>query len=58
LKIAKVKIDGFRNFHNATINFNDRTLIIGGNDVDNTNLLHALRIILDKSLSERDIEPD
>jgi len=58
LKIAKVKINGFRNFKSSVINFNDRTLIIGGNDVGKTNLLHALRIILDKSLSERDIEPE
>jgi putative ATP-dependent endonuclease of OLD family len=58
LKIAKVIINGFRNFHSSVINFNDRTLVIGGNDVGKTNLLHALRIILDKSLSERDIEPE
>ena len=58
MKITKVKINGFRNFKSSVINFNDRTLIIGGNDVGKTNLLHALRIMLDKSLSERDIEPE
>lgn len=56
--IEKVKIDGFRNFANATIKFNKSTLIIGANDVGKTNLIHAIRILLDKSLSERDIEPD
>ena len=56
--IEKVKIKGFRNFKNATVKFNDKTLIIGGNDVGKTNLLHGIRLLLDKSLSERDIEPE
>lgn len=56
--IEKVEIVGFRNFKNATINFNKSTLVIGANDVGKTNLIYALRILLDKSLSERDIEPD
>jgi len=55
--IEKVGIIGFRNFQNADINFNGNTLIIGANDIGKSNLIHALRILLDKSLSERDIEP-
>ncbi len=58
MKIAKVKIEGFRNFKNSTIKFNDRTLIIGANDVGKTNLLYSIRLLLDKSLSDRDIEPE
>jgi putative ATP-dependent endonuclease of OLD family len=58
LKIEKVKIEGFRNFQHSTIKFNDKTLIIGGNDVGKTNLLYSIRLLLDKSLSDRDIEPD
>ncbi len=57
MKIEKVEITNFRNFENATINFNDSTLIIGANDIGKTNLIYALRLLLDKSLSERDIEP-
>ena len=56
--INKVKIEGFRNFERTEINFNDKTLIIGSNDVGKTNLIYALRLLLDKSLSERDIEPE
>jgi len=52
-----VHLEGFRNFSNSNINFNKNTLIIGANDVGKSNLLHALRILLDKSLSEVDIEP-
>ena len=57
MNIDKVKIYGFRNFSDATIKFNGKTLIIGANDVGKTNLIYALRLLLDKTLSERDIEP-
>ncbi len=58
MNIEKVKIKGFRNFRDATVQFNDKTLIIGGNDVGKTNLLHSIRLLLDKSLSDSDIEPE
>ena len=57
LKIEKVKITNFRNFEAATVLFNDSTLVIGANDIGKTNLIFALRLLLDKSLSERNIEP-
>ena len=56
--IEKVNIEGFRNFSNLTANLKESTLIIGANDVGKTNLIYALRLLLDKSLSERDIEPE
>lgn len=55
--ISEVKIKGFRNFKDDIINFNEKTLIIGENDIGKTNLIYALRILLDRSLSEEDIEP-
>lgn len=57
MKIECVKIKGFRNFKKAKINFNIKTLIIGGNDVGKTNLLYAIRLLLDRSLSEANTEP-
>lgn len=57
MKIANVYIENYRNFKNASINFNKETLIIGPNDVGKTNLIRAMRLILDKSLSQIDIEP-
>lgn len=57
MEICKVELVGFRNFKEASINFRPDTLLIGANDVGKSNLLHALRILLDKSLSEVDIEP-
>lgn len=57
MKIEKIELEGFRNFNKATVRFADKTLIIGGNDVGKTNLLYGIRLLLDKSLSDRDIEP-
>jgi putative ATP-dependent endonuclease of OLD family len=57
MQIEWVKIRGFRNFKNAHINFSETTLIIGANDVGKTNLLYAIRLLLDRTLSETDIEP-
>lgn len=58
MEISSVKINGFRNFKEAYIEINKNTLIIGCNDVGKSNLLHSLRIILDKSVSEAEIEPN
>ncbi|ESU31875.1 hypothetical protein G3A_14240 [Bacillus sp. 17376] len=55
--IEQIKIKGFRNYEDALINLQPKTLIIGSNDVGKSNLLYALRILLDKSLSEADLEP-
>lgn len=55
--INQLKLKGYRNFKDATINFASKSLIIGSNDIGKSNMLHALRLLLDKSLSEADIEP-
>lgn len=56
MQLKQVYIRGFRNFKEAIINFEDHTLIIGANDVGKTNLIYALRILLDKGFSEYDFE--
>jgi putative ATP-dependent endonuclease of OLD family len=58
MKLSRVCLKGFRNFKDAIINFNEKSLIIGANDVGKTNLIWALRLLLDKGLSEYDIEPN
>jgi putative ATP-dependent endonuclease of OLD family len=55
--LTKAVIIGFRNFENATINFKEKSLIIGSNDIGKSNLLYAIRLLLDRSFSEIDIEP-
>lgn len=57
MKLSLVKIIGFRNFKNASISLNEKTLVIGTNDIGKTNLIWAIRILLDRGLSDIDIEP-
>lgn len=56
MQVEWVRIEGFRNYENETINLSNKTLIIGSNDVGKTNLIYALRILFDKGLSDRDLE--
>ncbi|MGC4378318.1 AAA family ATPase [Fictibacillus sp. Mic-4] len=56
MKIEWIRLKGFRNFDDETINFANQTLIIGANDVGKTNLIYALRILFDRSLSDRDLD--
>lgn len=58
MEISYLKLKGFRNFKDAHINFNSNTLIIGANDVGKSNMLHSLRMLLDKSVSDSGIEPN
>ena len=56
--INRVQLKGFRNFHDATISFNRKTLIIGANEIGKSNLLYALRLLLDRTLPETALEPE
>ncbi|MGL5218225.1 MAG: AAA family ATPase [Plesiomonas shigelloides] len=51
MKIDYVELRQYRNFANARINLAKNSLVIGSNDVGKTNMIHALRLLLDKSLS-------
>jgi putative ATP-dependent endonuclease of OLD family len=55
--IAEISLKGFRNFKSARIAVTHKTLIIGANDVGKTNLMYALRLLLDRNLSEVDLDP-
>lgn len=54
--ISNVYIKGFRNFVEDHINFRAKTLIIGQNDIGKSNLVYAMRLLLDKSLSDVELE--
>jgi len=56
MKIESIKIKGFRNFKDAKFNFNTHTAIMGFNDIGKTNLMYALRLLLDKSIPESSLE--
>ena len=51
-----IYIKGYRNFKEVTVNFNKNSLVIGANDVGKTNLIHAMRLLLDKGFSDYDFE--
>lgn len=52
MKLSKVMLRNYRNFSSAEINFNKKSLIIGSNDVGKSNLIDAIRLLLDKTLSK------
>lgn len=56
MQLEKIYIKGFRNFKEATVNLNKHCLIIGANDVGKTNLIYAMRILLDRGFSDYDYE--
>lgn len=58
MRISSLHIKGFRNFADVKINLDEKTLIVGGNNTGKTNMLFALRILFDPSLSSRDLELD
>lgn len=58
MKIKSLHIKGFRNFDDCKVELDKHTLIVGENDVGKSNLIHALRLLFDPSLSSRDFELD
>ena len=56
MRIESIHIKGFRNYNDARIIFQPKTLIIGANDVGKTNLMYALRLLFDRSISDHELE--
>ena len=54
--LESVHIKGFRNFVDTVVHLDGSTLIVGGNDTGKTNLLYAIRILLDPTLSSKELE--
>ncbi|AGA67685.1 putative ATP-dependent endonuclease of the OLD family [Desulfitobacterium dichloroeliminans LMG P-21439] len=52
--ICKVHIENFRNFRRAEFWLNEKQVVIGENAVGKSNLLYALQLILDPTLSDKD----
>ena len=50
--LSRILISNFRNFHHADISLGPTSVIVGENAVGKSNLIHALRLILDPRLSE------
>ena len=52
--IERIQIANYRNFKNVEFGLKSKAVIIGENGVGKSNLLRALQLILDSSLSEED----
>jgi len=52
--ICRVHIENFRNFQCADFRLNEKMVIIGENNVGKSNLLYAIQLILDPTLSDKD----
>ncbi|MBS3873131.1 MAG: AAA family ATPase [Firmicutes bacterium] len=52
--ICRVHIENFRNFHAVDFRLSEKQVLIGENAVGKSNLLYALQLILDPTLSEKD----
>lgn len=52
MKIRRLAIKNFRNFQNLDVRFGDHAVIVGPNGVGKSNLVHALRLVLDPSLPD------
>src|ERR1051326_4786257 len=54
MKITRIQIKNFRNFEQLDVAVNGDAVIVGENKVGKSNLLYALRLILDPNLPESD----
>jgi putative ATP-dependent endonuclease of the OLD family len=52
MKIHRIKVKNFRNFRELDIKLGDQIVIVGENKIGKSNLLHALRLVLDPSLPD------
>nr|WP_298980606.1 AAA family ATPase [uncultured Caldilinea sp.] len=52
MRICRICVENFRNFKHLDVKTGEQLVIVGENKVGKTNLLHALRLVLDPSLPD------
>jgi putative ATP-dependent endonuclease of the OLD family len=52
MRLSRIQIDNFRNFKSLDIALSGHAVIVGENKIGKSNLLHALRLVLDPSLPD------
>lgn len=55
--LSRITLKGFRNFKDAEINLREKALVIGPNEIGKTNLIWAIRLLLDRNLADIEREP-
>ena len=52
MQISRIQIQNFRNFKALDLHLERNTVVVGQNKIGKTNLLHAIRLVLDPSLPD------
>jgi putative ATP-dependent endonuclease of the OLD family len=52
MRISRVRIENFRNFKLLDVELGQNIVLVGENKSGKTNFIHALRLVLDPSLSD------
>ena len=52
MRISRIQIENFRNFHRLDVAVSSHAVIVGENKIGKSNLLYALRLLLDPNLPE------
>jgi putative ATP-dependent endonuclease of OLD family len=52
MRISRIQIDNFRNFQHCEVYLNTHAVIVGENKIGKSNLIHALRLVLDPRLPD------
>ena len=52
MRISRVRVKNFRNFEDLDVALGEHAVIVGENKIGKSNLLHALRLLLDPSLPD------
>jgi putative ATP-dependent endonuclease of the OLD family len=52
MHLLRVRIQNFRNFHDVNCQFGKHVVLLGENGVGKSNLLHALRLVIDPELPD------
>lgn len=52
MRLSRIRISNFRNFADLDVELGQHAVIVGENKIGKSNLLHALRLILDPSLPD------
>jgi len=50
--LSRIEISNFRNFEHLDVKLGRTTVVVGENNIGKSNLLHALRLILDPKLPD------
>jgi putative ATP-dependent endonuclease of the OLD family len=54
MRIEHIEIQNFRNFHHLSLTIGEHAVIVGENKIGKSNLIYALRLVLDPRLSDSD----